>query len=112
MRMLPWLAASFLVLPTLASSQEKSDKAKDDPRTARAKALIESMSKKKFDDARKHFDEKLTKMMEKDNLPDLWKKITEQLGELKKVGPTRTDNLGGLNVVYVPCEFAKTKLDM
>src|SRR5262245_21344794 len=105
MRSLRWLVMPLLLAPALARAQAKKDK--DDPRTARAKGLIESLSKKKFADAGQHFDEKLAKLMEKDGLSDLWKKLNEQLGELKKVGAPRADKLGGLNVVYLPCEFAK-----
>jgi hypothetical protein len=108
MRTLPWLAGLLLLCPAVLLAQGKEE----ETRTARAKQLAEALQKKDFDAIQKHFADKLTKVLGKDGLGDISKKLNEQLGELKKIGGTRPDKLGGLNVVYITCEFAKMKLDL
>lgn len=106
MRTLP--ALTLLLLAPLASADDK----KPDPRADRARALIDNLKKKDFAAAAKHFDATVTKALGKDGLAELWKKLSDDFGELKKTGPARAGQLGGLNVIYIPCEFAKVTLDL
>src|SRR4051794_16390852 len=77
----------------------------------RAKELAEALRKKDYAAATKHFGGDLKKMLDKDALAGIWDKVTDKLGEMKKLGEPRIDKKDKA-FVFVPCEFDKAKLEL
>src|SRR5262249_59380265 len=50
-------------------------------------------------------------MLDKDALAEIWNKVSDKLGDMKKIGEPRIDKKDKA-FVFVPCEFDKSKLEL
>src|SRR5262249_51465503 len=64
----------------------------EDAPAKRAKELAEALKKKDYAAATTHFGGELKKKLDKDALADLWKKVIDKFGDMKKIGESRTDD--------------------
>src|SRR6266404_4002841 len=80
--------------------------------TAVAKAFVDALRKGEFEKATKDFDATMKKESGADKLEELWKLLGVMYGSLKKTGALRTGKTGQYDLVFVPCEFEKQKLDI
>jgi dienelactone hydrolase len=101
------LAGLLVATPFAAAAAPRKD-----IHTSRARHLIESLARKDHAAARKHFDANLNKLVGRDALAELWRKQTEQNGELKKITDTRTGKRGEHTFVLLTCQFDRGDLDM
>lgn len=77
----------------------------------KAEALLDALVGGKYDAAGRDFDDAMKKALPADKLEATWKGLTRQVGALKKQGPARVTKQGKYDVVTIPCEFEKFKLD-
>jgi uncharacterized protein len=99
------LAVGFCAVPVWADERSAA-------REAAAKAFLEAMQKAEFDKATKDFDATMLKVSGADKLEKFWKDLTKQVGALKKTGTLRTGKKGKYDLLFIPCEFEKHKLDL
>jgi alpha-beta hydrolase superfamily lysophospholipase len=79
---------------------------------SRAAAFVEALNKGDFDAAEKDFDEAMKKALPKDKLESLAKTLEKQVGKLKTRGKLRREKQAPYEIVFVPCEFEKTTLEV
>ncbi len=86
---------------------------KTDPATLEqsAKAFIDLMNKADFVKATATFDEAMLKAMPAEELKKTWDTLVTQLGAFKSQLSARTEKSGDHALVFVTCEFAKSKVD-
>jgi dienelactone hydrolase len=77
----------------------------------RAQALLDALAGGKYADAGKDFDDTMKKALPTDKLEATWKGLVRQVGAFKKAGPARITREGKYDVVIIPSEFEKFKLD-
>ncbi len=73
--------------------------------------FVEKMTTGSYADAVGYFDAVMKQAMSAEQLRQTWESIVGQCGAFKKLGFARTGQQGGYDIVWVPCEFEKTKLD-
>jgi dienelactone hydrolase len=78
----------------------------------KAQALLDALDAGKYEAAGKDFDDTMKKALPADKLQATWRGLTGQVGPLKKPGPAHFMKEGKYDVVTIPCEFEKLKLDM
>src|SRR5690348_16519877 len=78
---------------------------------ASAKAMVEALVKQDYKAASQDFDDVMRKALPSDKLEATWKSILGSVGAVKKQLPLRTES-GKYDIVFVPCEFEKAKLDI
>jgi dienelactone hydrolase len=102
--------SSFLILVGLACGlADPPDKW--EPLKKSAHAFLDALKKEDFDAATKDFNADMKKGVPKEQLAELWKALNKQLGPFKGVGTPRTETVDKYDVVYLPCEFEKMKID-
>ena len=79
--------------------------------TDTAKQFVGEMAKSDFNSAVKHFDSTMAGVMSPQALQTAWQTISSQNGGFKQQGGTKTEQVGGYDVVFVRCEFANGALD-
>src|SRR5262245_29567479 len=99
------LAVGFCAVPVWADERSTA-------REAAAKAFLEAMQKAEFEKATKDFDKTMLKVSGADKLEKFWKDLRKQVGALKKTGTLRTGKRGKYDLLFIPCEFEKLKLDL
>jgi dienelactone hydrolase len=77
----------------------------------RAEALLDALAAGKYEAAGKDFDDAMKKALPADKLEVTWKGLVGQVGPLKKTGSARIRKEGKYDVVTIPSEFEKFKLD-
>jgi dienelactone hydrolase len=97
----------LLVLPLAAL-----DEAKPADRVPAATALLEALVKEDFEAAARDFDDTMKMKSPPDKMKEFWKEAKVRLGALKKRGEARTEKSKDYDIVYIPCEFEKTSLDL
>lgn len=109
-----WKCWSALVVGLLSLvslvAQEKTE-----PKVAAlekaARAFVELLDKGEFVKATKDFDATMLKVLPPDELKKTWEKVLSDAGAYKKQLSSRVETAGKYEIVFVTCEFAKTKLD-
>jgi dienelactone hydrolase len=87
----------------------------DDPFTGlkvTAKEFVEALVKEDFTAAGREFDDVMQKAAPAEKLRDFWKSLLKQLGPFQKVDGLRGETSGKYRLVFVTCQFEKTKIDM
>lgn len=79
---------------------------------ARAKAFVETLQRGDFVGAAATFDDRMTSALPPPKLKEAWEGLAKQFGALKSIGAARAERRGPIELVYVTCEFEKTKLDI
>src|SRR5262245_32108819 len=95
--------APCAILALLATSAEVD-------RKASARAVLDAMVKNDFAAATRDFDATMKEKMPADKVEELWKALTRQLGDFKKVTDTQAKSIGGSEAVDQTCEFAKLSI--
>jgi dienelactone hydrolase len=100
----------FLFSPSARSARPMDDAGKQDHR-ASVQAFFDALAKGDYDAACKDFDDTVRKVSPPDKLKEFWEAFQKQVGTLKKQGEPRVEKAGKYEVIVVPCEFEKIKLD-
>lgn len=79
---------------------------------AKARAFIEVLSKRDFASAVAQFDDTMKSAMPQAKLEETWNALVAQTGNFKEQGKARTEARSGYMMVFVTCDFEKTKLDI
>jgi fermentation-respiration switch protein FrsA (DUF1100 family) len=98
-----------LSLWSLAAQQKPETRADSLERAARS--FVELLNKGEYAKATNEFDAAMLKALPPDELKKTWEKVLGQAGAYKQQVGSRLDASGKYEIVYVTCEFAKTKLD-
>jgi dienelactone hydrolase len=77
-----------------------------------ARSFTELLSKKDFAAAEAQFDDTMKTAMPHGKLEETWTTLLSQAGEFKQQGKARTENRGAYTIVFITCNFEKTKLDV
>jgi alpha-beta hydrolase superfamily lysophospholipase len=108
---LPCIVASIFVLPSLTRADGPLDDARKSKLKGSVKAFFEAVAKHDYEAASKDFDEAVRKASPPEKLKELFETLDKQLGALKSRGEPRLEKVGKYEVVVVPCQFEKMKLD-
>ena len=76
-----------------------------------ARQFLEFCQAGKYAEASANFDAKMKEVLPPAKLEQTWSQIAQQLGRIEKMGPPRTDHVGGSTRVKIRCEFKSTPLD-
>ena len=77
-----------------------------------ARTFIEFLSKKDFTAAEAQFHDVMKAAMPHGKLEEAWSAIEQQAGAFKQQGKARVEKRGQYTLVFVTCDFEKTKLDV
>ncbi len=77
-----------------------------------ARAFVEVLAKKDFASAVAQFDDTMKTAMPQATLEETWNGLVTQAGNFKQQGKARAENRGAYTLVFVTCDFEKTKLDI
>ncbi len=103
------LSASFL--PGCAKKPVELQKTQEELE-AMAKEMVLAMAGGDFEEARKHFDKKMSAVMSASQLNDLWETISGQAGNWLNIVGTTFAEEQGYRVVYVKNLFERGTLDI
>ena len=103
------VVALVLALGGLSCNAQPAGPAVD--RTSDAKAFVNEVTNRDFARAINRFDATMRGALPEEKLRAVWDGLIAQAGAFKKQGATRTDRIGGYDVVFVACEFERAKLD-
>jgi len=108
MRLVPALMALAMAAPLTTAAPP--DDMKQAMLKAKAAALIEALSKDKYEEAGKDFDAAMKKALPVDKLKTLRKDLDKKVGALKKQSFLRTEKAGKYDIVMIACQFDKATL--
>jgi uncharacterized protein len=74
--------------------------------------FVQLLEKGEFASAVKEFDATMTNALPVEKLKQAWESLIAQAGTMKARLSTRTERAGEYDVVFVTCQFEKTKLDV
>ena len=80
--------------------------------TTSATNFVTQLEKGEFSAAEDNFHPQMKSALPPDKLKDLWNSLNSQYGAFKGQAGTREAKEGGYDIVYVTCEFEKTKMDL
>jgi uncharacterized protein len=78
----------------------------------RARGLVEQMAAGQFDKAVESFDATMKRVLPEDKLRAVWNSVVSQCGPFDRVIGVKTEKMSPYDVVYVTCQFQKTKIDV
>lgn len=79
---------------------------------ATAKQFVDQLAKGDFAGAVSHFDATVSAAMSAQTLQQAWQGLAAQQGAFKNQSGTRSEKVGGYDVILVRCEFANGPLDL
>lgn len=80
--------------------------------SVKAGKFVTLLSEGAYESATGMFDETVKSALPKEKLEEVWQGLQSQIGVFKTQGDTRTGKIQENDVVYVPCQFEKTSLDI
>lgn len=80
--------------------------------TATATELVTALAAGDTAGASKNFDSTMRQGLPASQLSQVWSGLVAQLGSYKGQTGTRVEKVGGMDVVYVTCEFERGKVDV
>ena len=111
MALLLILALSSSVLSACAKKPQELQKTQEELE-AMARDLVLSMAGGEFEEARKHFDKKMSAAVSGAQLQEIWEAISGQAGKWINVSGTTFAEEQGYRVVYVKNLFERGTLDI
>lgn len=105
------LLAVFLI-GSLISCGEKEAVPKAGDFTSQAKGFVELFTKEDYSNAVKNFDNTMKGVMTPEKLKEAWQGLLVQAGSFKRQVGVRQTKEQGFDIVYVTCEFEKSRLDI
>lgn len=111
MRKLLYFPVIVLLASSLVSCAQRQGAASSADPSASAKQFVEQMAKGDFAAATSRFDATMKAAMSAQSLQSAWQTVVAQAGPFKKQAGTRTEKVGGYDVVFVRCEFQNGPLD-
>jgi hypothetical protein len=109
-RLSPLVVVPILALGCGLRAQEKPPAPPPSLERA-AESFVALLAKGDFAKATSSFDEAMLKALPAEKLKQTWEAIPQQVGAFQKQSGTRREKAGGYEVVFVTCEFARTKLE-
>lgn len=121
--------ALVIALVSLGSScdQNKKKEKKEDPVRGKnegkardghgsqieiGKEFVALLVKSKFQEAEKHFNQKMKTALPAERLAATWKSVEQSLGGYEKIVETKTEHKGDLTAVIMTTKFAKGYIDI
>src|SRR5262249_10597684 len=104
----PIVCSTLIALFGLA--QEKVNQRAEDLQQ-KAKTFVARLSQGEFAKGTEDFDATMRNVLPADELQKTWAKVQAGAGEFKRQLGARQEKTDRFEVVYVTCEFAKTKLE-
>jgi dienelactone hydrolase len=104
---------TFLVALLLAGACEKQEQPKT-PQSeidAMARSFVENLTSANFSAVVSLFDSTMAAQLTEENVGQIWSSLTDQFGTYIGPSDTRSDTLGGYNIVYVTMEFERGPID-
>jgi dienelactone hydrolase len=80
--------------------------------TTAATKFVTQLEKGEFAAAEDNFHPQMKSALPPDKLRDLWNSLNSQYGAFKGQAGTRQEKQGSYDIVYVTCEFEKSKMDI
>ena len=77
-----------------------------------ARTFTESLAKKDFAAAEAQFNDTMKAAMPHGKLEEAWSAIEQQAGAFKQQGKVRAEKRGAYTLVFITCDFERTKLDV
>lgn len=106
-----FVLAVFLI-GSLISCGEKEAVPKAGDFTSQAKGFVELFAKEDYSNAVKNFDNTMKGVMTPEKLKEAWQGLLVQAGSFKRQVGVRQTKEQGFDIVYVTCEFEKSRLDI
>jgi hypothetical protein len=75
-------------------------------------SFIKKLERQKFDSCYAMFDTSMTSKFSVDMLEQMWGSIPRYMGEYKSYSSITTEKKDSLEIVFVRCDFEKTKMDL
>ncbi len=95
---------------SIAFCADESAKTETSSNVAVARELTQALAKGEYTSIESRYTAAMTSALPAGTLKSSWEKIVAQVGALENITGTRTEQVQGYNVVYVDCQFAKSKL--
>jgi dienelactone hydrolase len=77
---------------------------------ARGRAVVDELSAQAWPKVTARYDETMARLMPADKLAEVWKTLLGQVGALRHIDSSTTEEDRGYHRVLVPCEFERGKL--
>jgi hypothetical protein len=103
-----WLLVS-LALSRLAPGQEGREPSELE---SAAQQFVEQLSGDQFAAAAERFDATMARLMPAEKLAELWRELSASVGPFQEQIDLRTTKLGAYDIVFVTCQFERSKLDV
>lgn len=107
-----FLVLAVFLIGLLISCGEKESVPKAGDFTSQAKGFVELFAKEDYSNAVKNFDNTMKGVMTPDKLKEAWQGLLVQAGSFKRQVGVRQTKEQGFDIVYVTCEFEKSRLDI
>jgi len=108
--MIPLLLACFLFIACGAREDSELPSAVD--LTPQAQQFVTKLSEGDYTGCVSEFDATMKSKLPEAKLEEVWKTIIDQVGAYEKQLDMRQTREGGYDVVYITCQFEKSKLDV
>lgn len=107
-----FLVFVVFLIGSLISCGEKEVVPKAGDFTSQAKGFVELFAKEDYSNAVKNFDNTMKGVMTPEKLKEAWQGLLVQAGSFKRQVGVRQTKEQGFDIVYVTCEFEKSRLDI
>ncbi|NOR16623.1 DUF3887 domain-containing protein [candidate division WOR-3 bacterium] len=107
-----FLVLVVFLIGSLISCGEKEVVPKAGDFTSQAKGFVELFAKEDYSNAVKNFDNTMKGVMTPEKLKEAWQGLLVQAGSFKRQVGVRQTKEQGFDIVYVTCEFEKSRLDI
>ncbi len=103
-------ASAALLLAALVTVAPAAESPSGDL-TSSATQFVDLLVKEDYTGAVARFDSTMKSALPAQKLREVWQSLQKQVGPFKKQLRTRTEKLGGYDVVFVTCQFEQAELD-
>lgn len=104
-----WLVAIVLMISLINVTAYQE--VKKVPAPEMAQQVVSALVAQDFKAASKDFDATMLNVLNAEKLGPIWQGLIKQLGSFHKVINSRVENLGGVEIVIITCEFERTLID-
>jgi hypothetical protein len=98
------LLAILLCLNFCGSGEDEFEKAGEE--------FVRLLEAEQFEEAANSFDQTMTDNFGADKLTEVWHQLQDQAGRFQKQLSTRREKYQQYEIVFVTCQFERTKLDI
>lgn len=106
-----FIIGTCVVLPVHGEAAFVSNRQENPLQVKLAKEFVSQLSNGKFKKAVERFDKVMVKALPADKLKTIWDGVVRQYGPLQRASETRVEIVNQYHLVFVTCEFERSKLD-